>query len=367
MSEQTATTVEGGSSIEPSAFSSTSPAEITPDLKTTEGQQLQLLQERVEELERRLLAQSLDGEGAAVRSTEPIAEPSPNRRSFLRLAGVAATGLAISALGTEKAAAADGAAILQGSAADANNTSGTTTTVTSTGAGLTASGFRGVGAPNTNGVTGRSNGALGAGVWGDSDSGYGVYGTSSAGYDLYGAGNGRIGMRPHLAAGTPTAGSYDIGDIIRNAAGDTYVCTVAGVAPSVAKFQKIAGPAAGGSVHLVPSPTRIFDSRAAQPPFSGPKGIVTNGWEFLFSPPVEAGSKAAIVSLLVFDTLSNGYLTAWENGKPRPGTINAFWTAGMATASTTFVALSPAGQFRLFCANDPGGVNIAIDLLGYLR
>jgi hypothetical protein len=322
---------------------------------------------RVEELERRLQADSR----VIAPSTPPVAEEglgTSNRRSFLRLAGVAATGLAVSALGTERAAAADNGTILQGSGADANNTNSTMTTVTTTSGTATTSALRGIGPANSNGVIGRSSGSLGAGVWGESDLGYGVFGSSSAGYDLYAGGNGRIGLQSHLATGTPSSGSYDLGDIIRNSAGDVYICTVKGAAPSVAKFQKIAGPAAAGAIHLLPTPVRTFDSRASQSA-PGPKGFLSNGWEAAWSLAgiVPAGSTAAIISMQVFQTSTDGFLTAYEDGTANPGTINCFWSPGMQISSTTFVRLNSALSYRVRAAFSGGQSNCAIDLLGYIR
>jgi hypothetical protein len=335
------------------------------DLSTNPS--MEELLSRVAELERRL------ENPAPEAASSGEGETASNRRSFLRLAGATTIGVAAATLGSAtRAAAANGENIVQGS-----NTQGTTTTtVTNTTAGNTVSpnaeaGLKGVGGSNAVGVLGTATGENGAGVTGSTDGGYAVYGEANTGYSLFAGGSGRIGMFPHIQAGSdvPTSGVYGLGDVFRNSVGDMYVCVVAGAkSPSTTRtFQKIAGPSAAGAIHLLPTPTRIFDSRASQPPFSGPKGTVTNGWEFLFAPPVAAGAKAAIVSLLVFDTLSDGYLTAWEDGRSNPGTINAFWSKGMQTASTTFVALSPGGQFRLYCANNPGGVNIAIDLLGFLR
>jgi hypothetical protein len=344
------------------------------------------LLERVEELERRLIeVQQPEAQPdiSAVRgnkeSVRPVAaEGVSNRRSFLRLAGAASVGaVAATIASASPAAAANGDNIAQGT----NTTGSTVTKVTNTSSQpndnldpINDAAILGTGGRNAVGLSGVSSGPGGAGVLGESlNGGFGLYGVGNGGYAVFAGGNGRIGLSGH-STDVPTDGRYSLGDIIRTTSGDMYVCVVPGTVspPFPGRFQKIAGPSAAGAMHFLPVPTRIYDSRPDQAPGGGTKGRLVNGSEFVVdvraqNPAVPFGASTAIVSLLVFDALSGGYLTAFEEGAVNPGTINVFWSKGMQVASTTFVRMNAGSRFRVRCAAEPGGVQVAIDLLGYLR
>jgi hypothetical protein len=344
------------------------------------------LLERVEELERRLIeVQQPEAQPdiSAVRgnkdSVRPVAaEGVSNRRSFLRLAGAASVGaVAATIASASPAAAANGDNIAQGT----NTTGSTVTKVTNTSSQpndnldpINDAAILGTGGRNAVGLSGVSSGPGGAGVLGESlDGGFGLYGVGNGGYAVFAGGNGRIGLSGH-STDVPTDGRYSLGDIIRTTSGDMYVCVVPGTVspPFPGRFQKIAGPSAAGAMHFIPSPTRIFDSRSDQQPLGGYKGRVVNGTEIVVdvwfrSAAVPAGATTAIISLLVFDALSGGYITAFEDGTSNPGTINAYWSAGMQSCSTTFVRMNASSRFRLRCAAEPGGINLAVDIIGYIR
>ncbi len=362
--------------------------------------QLSALLERVARLEQRL-ASFEGGEGTNNQSStigaQTVASPSmtsasapqsadsstevasTNRRSFLRLAGKASIGAAVATIAAASpAAAANGDDVRQGTSTTGTATTQVTNTtgVPDTSLPIDDAGLRGVGGRNAAGVSGQSDGPGGAGVLGRSDAGYGVYGVSNSGYDVYAGGVGRIGMTPHTvgSTGVPTSGVYAIGDLFTTASGDTYVCVVAGVKGTLGspdypgRFQKIAGPGAAGAIHFLSTPVRTFDSRASQSA-PGPKGRLFSGWEAVFDmtgvlPP---GSTAAIISMQAFEATSDGFLTAFKDGTPNPGTINCYWSAGMQIASTTFVPLSSALKYRVRAAFSTGSSNGVIDLLGYTR
>ena len=199
-------------------------------------------------------------------SNDMVVDP-PSRRGFLRLAGAAAAGAAVAAVGSASPAAA----------LDGGSFTGAETVFTNNGTDSTKAGVKGsfTGTPIMNtpggiGVLGQADGVPGqpshpsnasaAGVIGTSSSGYGVYGTSATGYALYAASNGRLGFDPHLAGtAAPTTGGYKLGDIVMNANGDTFSCVAAGSGGS-AKFRKLAGPNTGGQIHFFNQPARFIAS-----------------------------------------------------------------------------------------------------------
>ena len=172
---------------------------------------------------------ALQAASHSAQTSGDIVVDQPSRRGFLRLAGAAAAGAAVAAVGNASPAAA----------LDGGTFTGAETVFTNNGTDFTKAGVKGVYVNSGGiGVLGEANaGSSAAGVIGQSLSflnppaatGYGVYGASTTGYALYAASNGRLGFDPHLAGtAAPTIGGYKLGDIVMNANGDTFSCVVAG-------------------------------------------------------------------------------------------------------------------------------------------
>lgn len=334
--------------------------------QATTAELVQQLAARVAHLEAQLAAANSARAASETVASEPSVDVPTrrtgptDRRAFLRLAGVAATGLAASTVFADRAAAADNSAILQGQANNSGNTATTTTTITNNGASDVANaGFKGVGPSNSNGLWGVSNGSLGAGVLGSSDIGYGVLGLSSNGYDLYAGGIGRIGMGRHLATGTPTVGGYAMGDIFRNDDGELYVCVVGGTVPT-AKFRKVAGPTAAGALHVV-APIRAYDSRPSVLTSGSSRVVpITNGTT------IPTGAVAIAATLTITNTTgSSGWLTitAGDVGSTSASSINWFG-AGQNLACTVITALDSLGRVKVF-NNSSNNADFIIDVTGY--
>ena len=162
----------------------------------------------------------------------------------------------------------------------------------------------------------------------------------------------------------PAAGSYEKGDLVRNSDGDLFLCVAAGSAAlgGSAQFRKVSGPSAAGSLHILSTPSRIYWTANGD-------GAFSNGTNRLISAvgSVPTGASAVLVSLLVYGTSSDGYLTAYRQGSSNPGTINAYWgnVPGTQLASTTFIPLSAGREFRLLLSSSGGQAQVAVDLLGY--
>ena len=191
-----------------------------------------------------------------------------------------------------------------------------------------------------------------------------MVGESITGYGLYAAGNGRLGLAQNASAGPPSAGTYAMGDLVRDGAGSIFYC-VAGGTPGTWRSLLSTAPAIS-QLHLV-TPARMYDSRGGDGPY-GP------GTDRLIPPhpSVPSGATAVLISLLVFGlsgpgTGVDGYVTAYAAGTTSPGTVNAYWgnIPGTQISSTTVVQISSSNQFRLRSTTAGGSVSLAVDLLGY--
>ena len=104
------------------------------------------------------------------------------------------------------------------------------------------------------------------------DAGWGVAGDSLRSYDFVANGLGIIGVNVQGSVGAPTSGFFFIGDCIRDANGDLWLCT-AGDGTTVGTWVKAAHAIAGlpgGATSYLAKPIRLFDSRPGQPAASNP-------------------------------------------------------------------------------------------------
>jgi hypothetical protein len=190
------------------------------------------------------------------------------RRGLIAGAAALAAGVLATRMGSEAVDAADGVAILQGAASNANNTAATLTTLT---APTTVAVFRAMQAAvavpdtsldasqgfatgaNNSGVHGR-NDALngigttgvatnGTGVYGQSTSGSGVGAVSSSGYGVYATSGSGTGVYGQSASGTgvfgtTTSGLYGVAGISGTASGSAGLVGVA-TGPNAVAFGTI--------------------------------------------------------------------------------------------------------------------------------
>lgn len=316
---------------------------------------------------------ALEGEVARLRA--PASSPSPaeveepvdrrpDRRDFLRIASVAATGAAAAAiLRPTAAAAADNEAVFLGTGNNPHNVESTMTAITHSGAGgLEIAAFRGLGPANSNGVWGTSLGNLGAGVFGTSDYGYGVFGAVSVGYDLYAGGNGRQGSRSHLTSGTPVSGAYAAGDVFRNGSdtsAELFVCVLPGTG-SAAQFRKLAGPSTAGALHVI-TPFRAYDSRPTVLTAGSSRIVqIANGSQ------VPTGARAVFATLTITNTTGSGgwiATTAGDVPSTTASSINWF-AAGQTLATTVLTALDGSGRIKMF-NNSSANTDFIVDVTGY--
>jgi hypothetical protein len=349
------------------------------------------LQERLEEASARIAALEarLDriegrvGGSRARRSGSPgpndarVGDAETSRRDMLKGAGLLASiTVGHVALSAEPAAAADQTLLVGVSNTGTADTKLTKTTVGGAafiGENSSASGL-------ADGLRGVADSSAGAGVFGSSRDGYGVYGSTTNGYSIYASG--RFGLGQHSSVpGPPTDGTYDLGDLVRDSAGNIWACVTAGSASAgVAQFRKVAGASASGQLHLLAAPLRAYDSRPGEVQFaaSGGDGAITAGSDRVVSlalgrsgtNPVQTavpqGSSGALVNLTITDTVGGGYATLYSNAVPFPGTSTTNWiNNGMTIASTTTTAVDSLSRVKLRCAGQ--ATQFIIDVIGYYR
>ena len=357
-------------------------------------------------------------------NADPIATPETGRREFFSKAAIAAAVAAAAGVGiSSKARAANGDTVIAGF-----NTSGTTTTSlsggtsfvvtngtsrthlslpvsiygentgTTAGIGLAgyatgslgigvaglAEGTQGTGVYGKNvgsqgrGVHGYNEGAggvalygehsglggtvvhPGAGVVGISDSGTGVEGSGTS-YDFQATGSGKIGLG---SAGTITSTtSAAMGTLARDASGNMWV------AVATNDWRKVAGPESAGTLHLLPTPTRVYDSRAGKLPSVGTKAPLSSGSRTINctknSSGVPADAKGVIVNVTVLWSSASGYVAVTPGGAGDTGTSTANSPgAGGKTASSVTVGCGDGAKIDV--SSGPGAAfDFIVDVNGY--
>lgn len=221
-------------------------------------------------------------------------------------------------------------------------------------------------------------GAASIGVLGRSDEGYGVIASSFTGVSLYARNGGRILQDLRTTNGAPTTGSFIKGELIRDLAGDAYICVTSGTPGTwrklVAQHPDFAN--SGGSLNLLASPIRIVDTRGNGAP-------VTNGTPSAKLAPgtplvaqitgtvvtgisVPAGATGILGNITATETSGNGFAVVWAGG-PQPGTSNINYslvTGSPAIANYFISAISTDGKLSI--ATAASSTHILIDVFGFV-
>lgn len=143
---------------------------------------------------------------------------------------------------------------------------------------------------------------------------------------------------------------------------------------------KLAGRDTAGSFHPLPTPLRVYDSRAGQGPASSAQGPMapgeertvdlTGGWSGQAVDAVDAvpaAATAAALNVTVVDTTGAGFLAVFSADQSWSGTSNVNWSgAGQIVANFVVAATSLAGAVRVR-AGGTGGADVVIDVSGYYR
>jgi hypothetical protein len=249
----------------------------------------------------------------------------------------------------------------------------------STDNGLFASAFQfgvvGTGPENGYGVFGYSpTGAGSVGVLGRADAGIGVVAASNTGISLLVRDGGRM-QQQLRAAGAPAAGTFNIGEMIRDGLGDMYICTAGGTPGTWRKVtaQHPAYANAGGSINLLAHPIRLIDSRGNGAPITNSNtrfthlvpldaqvtGTVADGLS------VPAGATGILGNLTATDSLGSGYALVWPTGVTTPGTSNINFSSTSGAIANYFIsALSTDGKLSVMCAF--AATNLIVDIFGFV-
>jgi hypothetical protein len=357
----------------------------------------------------RILPANVRGRGTAGADAAPPARANgrrASRRALLRLGGAAAAAAAAAgtamALGnTQEAHAATGGLFILGQTNDA----GATTTLTATmgtapaiglavdnitiNSGTGGIGIRGQGGSNGVGVLGHALGTQGSGVYGITDTGFGVVGNAGSGIDLAGNGTGRFFLHLQSFTGAPTGSgtTYQAGELIRDHAGDVWIC-VAGGAPG--QWRKLSAPQvgyAGGALNLLPVPIRLLDTRAGAPVgFARPGAPIgyhatlqmqAAGIVDFQGQTIPAGATAVFGNLVValapgVDPGDGSSLICWPNGQARPAAVNLVYNGGDLkseyTSTFTLVAIGTSNLVDIYSQpiNDGVAVDVIFDAFGFV-
>jgi hypothetical protein len=192
----------------------------------------------------------------------------------------------------------------------------------------------------------------------------------------------RLAVLEQRAGGPGTAGPHRVGQLavrpVSETSADVWVCTTGG---EQGAWRKLAGPGTVGALHLLPVPVRVYDTRPEEQPPTGVKAPVGAG----LAPRVvdtrtgfalgtngvaaaELDALAVLVTVTVARTTGTGYLAAFRNGIPWPGTSSLNWFGPEQTLATTLVvALDDHGCFALACGGEAASAEVVVDVVGYYR
>ncbi|MEZ5143021.1 MAG: hypothetical protein R2726_10960 [Acidimicrobiales bacterium] len=258
------------------------------------------------------------------------------------------------------------------------------------------------GSGNTTGVYGESFSDLGRGVVGrtEGDAAVGVLGISdkpapgiNTGYGVFGqgTGTGAVGVKGGCADGVALAGFSNraqlqlegtpappLGSGIARRAGEVvldidkvlWLCIAAGTPGT---WRRLGGTGTAGALTLLPTPVRVYDSRAGNPPTTGPKTPIAGNTTRVLdtknnSSGVPAGASGVLVTLTVVNGSANGgFLALFAAGSPIPSTSSINWSgAGQVVATTTVSAVDATAQVAVFCPPN-SSTNLILDVIGYYQ
>jgi len=154
---------------------------------------------------------------------------------------------------------------------------------------------------------------------------------------------------------------------IDNVDGDLWMCVGAG---SPGAWRKITGPAAAGSLHLLATPTRVYDSRPPEPPITiAPKTPLAPGTSrtincTLNSSGVPAAARGVLLNVGVVTASAAGFLSVTPGGAGFTGTSSLNWnSAGVAVANGVTIGCGAGGTIDLYAG--AGATDVFVDVSGY--
>lgn len=157
------------------------------------------------------------------------------------------------------------------------------------------------------------------------------------------------------------------GEVVFDEDDDLWVCVVSGTPGT---WRRISGPASAGTLVVLPTPIRVYDSRPGGRPDSvGPKTPLVAGTPRTLDLTVNGsgvptGATAAVVNLVATGSAAAGFLAIYRNGIANPGTSNVNFGAGESVAVTTLTALDDLARCAVRANVD---TDVVVDVFGYHR
>jgi len=277
--------------------------------------------------------------------------PKQTRRGMLGALGAAIAGVAAGSLlgKTESAGAADGGNFTLGGPNAATHATSLTTSGTIAGGGALAV----TAADSYAAIEGRS---ASIGVLGNATTG--LMGVGDVGGVFSGDLN-AINLHPQAFTGdaVPATDEHLTGDVLVDANGVMWLCTAAGQPGTWA-------PISGGTMQLLGSPQRVYDSRN---PGAGGRfaGGSTRAIEVTAAGiGVPANARAIACNLTVTETDDYGFLSAFPAGTDRPLASNVNWAPGATVANSATVRLGAGGRIWVYVERSQA--QVIVDVAGYL-
>lgn len=153
----------------------------------------------------------------------------------------------------------------------------------------------------------------------------------------------------------------DAASIVANPAGFYLNAHTATFSAGAIRGQLTAVQSGVGELRPLAQPTRAYDSRT-----SGASGRLEAGTSRVvdLSASVPAGSRAALVTVTVTQTVGGGFVTAYSNALTAvPATSTVNWTAANSdVAATTTVAVS---ESKIKLAAGQNSTHVIVDVIGY--
>lgn len=170
------------------------------------------------------------------------------------------------------------------------------------------------------------------------------------------------------AAPTLDTTPHYAGELLRDSAGDLWMCIVSG---SPGTWRKVVGPATAGALHVLPSPVRIYDSRPGTLPSAGPKTKFTANEQRVLncgtnSSNVPLDATAVVVTCLIVNAAAgNGNFTVWAGGAAKPAANSMVWGGTAGRFST--LALSALGTGAKIAVSPSVATDLVVDVVAFYR
>ncbi len=212
-------------------------------------------------------------------------------------------------------------------------------------------------APNTVAATWGRHKGTGAGIGGISVGGYG-------GEFQGGPAQIRLIQEATAPVGAPTTGDHKLGELFVDGAGNLYLNKADGL-----NFTRLNDQP--GSLRMLATPERAYDSRPGKGSSSSQKGKLTDNEVRVIDLTAEtsfpAGAAGALLNITVTETeVAGGYLTVFSNDlttTPKTSTVNWFGS-NQNIANGATISTDAAGKIKIFCRKS---THVVVDVTGYVN